>query len=77
MSSIHSVVTAFASRLRFPQLFFLAGGLFLVDLLVPDVIPFIDEAFLGLLTLLLGAWRDRRTPEEYPAMKNVTPPHDP
>lgn len=77
MSRPTSFLTAFASRLRFPQLFFLAAGLFALDMLVPDAIPFIDEALLGLLTLLLGAFKDRRTPEDHPVTKNVTPPHDP
>ena len=55
-----TLVTAFlgyASKLRFRQLFFIAGGLFLLDLLVPDLIPFADEILLGLLTLLFGAWK--------------------
>jgi hypothetical protein len=47
----------FASRLRFPQLFLLAAVLFLVDLAIPDVIPFVDEILLGLATLLLGSLR--------------------
>ncbi len=65
----------FASRLRFPQLFLLAAVLFAIDLVVPDVIPFADELLLGLLTLILGTWRDRRRTEngEPPAMKDVTP----
>jgi hypothetical protein len=55
-----TLVTAFlgyAAKLRFRQLFFIAGGLFLLDLLVPDLIPFADEILLGLLTLLFGAWK--------------------
>jgi hypothetical protein len=47
----------FASRLRFPQLFFLTAALFLVDLAIPDFIPFADEILLGLATLLLGSLR--------------------
>lgn len=49
----------FAERLRFPQLFLLAGGLFLLDLLLPDLIPFVDEILLALATLILAAWRKR------------------
>jgi hypothetical protein len=55
-----TLITAFlgyAAKLRFRQLFFIAGGLFLLDLLVPDLIPFADEILLGLLTLLFGAWK--------------------
>jgi hypothetical protein len=49
--------------LRFPYLFLLAGGLFVLDLFVPDLIPFVDEIMLGLLTLLLGSFRRRKQPE--------------
>ena len=44
----------YASRLRFPKLFVLAGLVFLVDLFFPDTIPFADEILLGLVTLLLA-----------------------
>jgi len=57
---IGQLVTRFASRLRFPVLFALVAGLFVVDLLVPDVVPFFDEVMLALGTLLLGSLRKRR-----------------
>jgi len=44
----------YASRLRFPKLLLLAGGVFVIDLISPDVIPFADEILLGLITLLLA-----------------------
>lgn len=47
----------FANRLRFRQLFFLTAGLFMLDVLIPDFIPFVDELLLGLLVLLFGNWR--------------------
>jgi len=52
-------VLAWAERLRFPQLLVLTGALFLVDLVVPDPMPFADELLLGLATLLFAAWRKR------------------
>jgi hypothetical protein len=68
----------FASRLRFPQLFFVTAGVFVVDLFIPDLIPFADEILLGLLTLLLGNLRrdsDETEPKtDRPPMKDVTPP---
>lgn len=65
----------FASRLRFPQLFFFAAGLFLLDLLIPDLVPFVDEILLGLLTLLLGNLRSESdVDDERPPIKDVTPP---
>jgi hypothetical protein len=38
----------------------LVGGLFAVDLLLPDLVPFFDEVMLALATLLLGSLRKRR-----------------
>ncbi len=51
---------AWLSRLRSWQLFLLAGGLFVADLIIPDPIPLVDEMMLGLATLLLGRWKRRR-----------------
>jgi hypothetical protein len=45
---------------RFPTLLAAAAGLFLLDLVVPDLIPFVDEILLGLATLILARIRDRR-----------------
>jgi hypothetical protein len=58
---IGRLVTRFASGLRFPTLFGLLAGLFVLDVLVPDVIPFADEVLLALGTLLVGSLRKRRT----------------
>src|SRR5690606_9247003 len=49
------------SRLSYPRLFLLSAALFLVDLVVPDFVPLADEFVLGLGTLLLAGWNDRRT----------------
>ena len=60
--------------LRFPYLFGLTALVFLGDVLLPDLIPFVDEILLGLLTILFGAWRKKRheTPpgEEGPTAGN-------
>jgi hypothetical protein len=48
-------------NLRFPTLFLILGALTLTDVVVPDLIPFIDEIGLGLLTVLLGMWKNRKT----------------
>jgi hypothetical protein len=54
----------FASGLRFPTLFLLSGALFVLNMLIPDFIPFYDEILLALLTLALGAWKKRgRAPD--------------
>jgi hypothetical protein len=44
-------------RLSYPKLFLLTAVLFVGDVLVPDVIPFVDELLLGLGTLLLANWK--------------------
>lgn len=60
--SLFGMLEAFAGRLRFPQLFAVTLILFLVDLFVPDLVPFLDEILLALATLLLGSWKKRREP---------------
>ena len=73
LSSIPTAIAAFASRLRFPQLFMVTAVLFLVDLVIPDLIPFVDEMLLGLLTVLLGMWQQKTQPPAKPQVKDVTP----
>lgn len=72
-------------RMRFPQLFLLAGALFVADLLLVDPVPFLDELLLGLLTLMLARWQDKDSDPTQdatkprgeqagkPPTKNVTP----
>ncbi len=64
MAGLRNIISALifriAPRLRFPQLFTLILGLFLLDLVIPDLIPFVDELILGLATLLLGSWKARK-----------------
>jgi len=50
----------FLGRLRFPVLFVVTVVLFAIDLLVPDVIPFVDEILLGLAAVLFGKLKRRR-----------------
>lgn len=70
----------YASRLRHPQLFLLILGLFALNVVIPDPLPFVDEIILGLLSLLLGTWKARDEPDEEgsgeiekPPEKDVTP----
>jgi hypothetical protein len=53
---------AWARRRRFPTLLAVTAGLFLIDLVVPDLVPFVDEILLGLATLILARWKERRRP---------------
>lgn len=50
-------------NLRFPQLFLLIVALFIVDMMVPDIVPFVDEIILGLLALVLGNLKKRTRSE--------------
>ncbi|TAA07137.1 hypothetical protein EA658_07490 [Pseudoxanthomonas winnipegensis] len=59
-SPLVSPLLRWARRLRHPTLFKLTALLFVMDLAVPDFIPFVDEILLGLGTLLLANWKDRR-----------------
>jgi hypothetical protein len=71
---IRGLVTRFAAGLRFPTLFGLVAGLFLLDLAIPDLIPFADEILLGLGTLLLGSLRRRRRGAAQPSPPVPRPP---
>lgn len=53
-------ILTWLGRLRNPQLFVVVAGLFVIDLFVPDLLPFMDELLLGTLTLWLGSRRRRR-----------------
>lgn len=44
-----------AQTLKFRQLFFLTLMLLVVDFIIPDPLPFLDEIVLGLATMLLGS----------------------
>jgi Family of unknown function (DUF6116) len=47
-------------NLRFPALFTIFAILTVLDFVLPDPLPLVDEMGLALLTLLLGLWRERR-----------------
>ena len=54
-------LTRWASGLRFPTLLAVIGSLFVLDVLIPDLIPFVDEVLLGLFTVLLAMVRGKRS----------------
>ena len=47
-----SAILQFADGLKFRQLFLITAALFLLNLIIPDPIPFFDELILGLLATL-------------------------
>lgn len=63
---IAGALRRWAAGLRFPWLLALTATVFGLDLLLPDLLPFVDEILLGLATLLLSAWRRRREPQANP-----------
>ena len=73
-----TLIDRYASRLKFPQLFALTATLFLIDLVIPDLFPFVDEVLLGLATLLLANWKKKvepaADPNDKPPIKDITPP---
>ena len=50
-------VLRFLGKLSYPRLFALTAGLFVLDVFIPDMVPFADELLLGLATLLLARWK--------------------
>jgi Family of unknown function (DUF6116) len=57
--AVNRLITRITAGMRFPTLFLVVGGLFLLDLVVPDLIPFYDEIMLAMLTVLIGSIRKR------------------
>lgn len=58
-NAIKSRLMQYAAKLRYPKLLALTVGLFVLDLLVPDLIPWVDEILLGLVSLLLAGLKQR------------------
>lgn len=62
MTRIKNRIVRWLDSLRFPTLLLVAALLLLVDLFVPDVVPFVDEILLALVTVLLA--RIKRRPDD-------------
>lgn len=60
MKSPVSRLSRYAESLRFPWLVLLTSILFVVNLFIPDALPFVDEILLGLVAVILG--RVKRKP---------------
>lgn len=54
------IVTHAVSRLKYPWLLALTVTALIVDVLIPDFVPFIDELTLAAMTALFAMWRERR-----------------
>ena len=63
MRRLIALFLGYATRLRFPWLAAITACLFLLDVVIPDMIPFADEVLLGLLTAVFASWRRTRVNE--------------
>jgi hypothetical protein len=71
-SPLTNVVNRLLPKLRYPYLFLVLGALFLIDLVVPDPIPLVDEVLLAVLTFIAATFTTRRDSDGEP--RDVTPP---
>lgn len=56
---IGRLVNRWAKRFRYPTLLAITAAVFLLDLAIPDLVPFVDEILLALATGVLASLRDR------------------
>lgn len=54
---------SWAGKLRFPTLFAITALLFVINLLLLDPLPLVDELLFGLATLLLARWKKDKQPD--------------
>jgi hypothetical protein len=65
-SPLTNLVNRFLPRLRYPYLFLVLGALFLIDLVIPDPIPLVDEILLAVLTFIAATFTSRRDADNEP-----------
>jgi len=63
MKKIRSRLLGYVESLRFPWLLLVTAGVFLVNVFVPDALPFVDEILLGLVTIVLSRLKRKPKPE--------------
>jgi len=63
MQGIKKRLTHYLESLRFPWLLLVTLALFLVNVFVPDVFPFVDEILLALIAVVLARLK-RKAPTE-------------
>jgi hypothetical protein len=64
-TAIRDRLTRYASNLRFPKLLAITAALFVIVSVFPDVVPFVDEILLGLISLLLASLRKQSSKVPY------------
>jgi hypothetical protein len=70
MNPLMSRLSRYFENLRFPWLMLLATVAFVVNLFIPDAVPFLDEIVLGLVAVILG--RLKRKPRTRPTTAGTT-----
>ena len=60
-SSLPGPLMDFVNRLRFKNLFILITVLLIIDILIPDMIPMLDEIILGIIAVILGNLKKKTT----------------
>ena len=73
-SPLTALVNRLLPRMRYPYLFLVLGALFVVDLILPDPIPLVDEVLLAILTFIAATFTARRDGDDEP--RDITPPDD-
>ena len=73
-SPLTTLLNRLLSRMRYPYLFLILGALFLVDLVVPDPIPLVDEILLAVLTFIAATFTTRDNADPEP--RDITPPEE-
>ena len=48
-------IRRFLERRRFPTLLLIGTGLLLLNIIIPDALPFVDEILMLIATLLIGS----------------------
>ena len=71
---IIAIISRWASGLRFPWLFALTAGLFLLNVMIPDAVPLVDEILLALGALLLSGLKKKPKPDSTDTAASEVPP---
>ena len=69
-----SWLTGIAGQLRFPWLLAMTVTLLLIDIVVPDLVPFVDEILLSLTAMVLASFRKPKPAPEAPASAGTGAP---
>ena len=64
MVMLASAIQRYLRRLRFPYLLVLAVVLLVVNLIVWDPLPLVDEVLLAVLAVIIGSIRSRHDPPD-------------